>query len=240
MIVNYTLEGWQIIAQKSHGLLAGQFCFYWNLKDRPKRWFEILISATEHDDASNEFEDDALLNKSGGPIDFSMKAFDKSFYDKMLALSLTKSRYIALLNLKHIQFLFSGVDNQKAVDYAKSLEKTKKKWLKEIDMDEVELNKAYQILEWCDAISLLICQNKIQPEKRKIEVSTDANGQTYYMWEKEDHVLQIEPWPFEISSFVIRYESKTIKTLQFANSEQFTEELLNTKVDEHEFEVVSV
>ncbi len=238
MIVNYKNEGWQIISQKSHGLLAGQICFNWKIEDRPEKWFETLIAATEHDDASNEFDDDKILNEAGGPLDFSMKTFDKGFYDKMMALSLTKSRYIALLNLRHIMFLYADSEDKYSKAYCKELQKNEAVWLKETDIKITELNKAYQILEWCDALSLLICKNKIQPEARKIEISSGLKESTYELCECRENELKIEPWPFESPEFSITYESKTIDTLSFKTPQAFRKTLLETPVDIHSYKMV--
>jgi hypothetical protein len=53
MIVNYIEPGWQIITQRSHGLLAAQICAQWKNNNQPKRWVETLIATAEHDDVYN-------------------------------------------------------------------------------------------------------------------------------------------------------------------------------------------
>ncbi|WP_442591393.1 DUF3891 family protein [Pedobacter sp. AW31-3R] len=68
MIVNYTESGWQIITQRSHGLLAAQICAHWCKDNQPERWVDTLTATAEHDDVYNEFENDDLLNDNGGPV----------------------------------------------------------------------------------------------------------------------------------------------------------------------------
>ena len=68
MIVNYTEQGWEIITQRAHGLLAVQIAMQWRIKDRPERWVETLIAIADHDDAQTELEDDDLLTPQGGPV----------------------------------------------------------------------------------------------------------------------------------------------------------------------------
>ena len=70
MIVNYTEQGWEIITQRAHGLLAAQVAMDWRKKDRPERWTETVIAIAEHDDASIELEADDLLTPQGGPVNF--------------------------------------------------------------------------------------------------------------------------------------------------------------------------
>ncbi len=43
MIVIYKEEGWEVITQRAHGILAAQIGFQWRLKDRPERWMETLF-----------------------------------------------------------------------------------------------------------------------------------------------------------------------------------------------------
>jgi len=105
MIVNYTESGWQIITQRSHGLLAAQICAHWKKDKQPSRWIETLIATAEHDDVYNEFENDNLLNDQGGPINFKNTDFELSYGKRLMAMAETKSAYIALLISRHIQFV---------------------------------------------------------------------------------------------------------------------------------------
>ncbi|MDB4999689.1 MAG: hypothetical protein JWR76_766, partial [Mucilaginibacter sp.] len=61
MIVNYTEQGWEIITQRAHGLLAAQVAMQWRKKDRPNRWVETVIAIADHDDAQTELQANDLL-----------------------------------------------------------------------------------------------------------------------------------------------------------------------------------
>lgn len=43
MIVNYTAEGWEIITQRAHGLLAAQIADHWQHHIRTDRWVETFV-----------------------------------------------------------------------------------------------------------------------------------------------------------------------------------------------------
>jgi len=238
MIVNYQENGWQIISQRAHGLLAGQFCFYWKNDMRPERWLETIIATAEHDDAFNEFvNDDNLINENGGPVNFKMRDFEEAKCDELLQLALSKSRYIALLTSRHIQFLYRNSDQEKAVTFCKMLEKWDRKWLKETGLTKEEITKAYAILEWCDALSLLICQQMIQPENRKIEISGGPDNLQYQLWTKNESVLTISPWPFVTDNFSITYESKLVSKLTFNDVKEFREDLKDAPLKIHTFQI---
>jgi hypothetical protein len=239
MIVNYLEDGWNIITQRSHGLLAGQICYHWKQKLRPEIWMETLVATIEHDDAFSEFErDEALLNKNGGPVNFKMREFEPLKCDQLLRMALTKSMYIGLLTSRHIQFLYGESADQAAKKYCRELQKKDGIWLKELSITEEETSKAYAILEWCDALSLLICQQMIQPENRKIEISSGPEDQCYQLHAPAEKVLTVEPWPFEPDEFEIHYESRLIPQLAFTSEQEFRKALMDTVPVLHSYRFV--
>ncbi len=239
MIVNYKEDGWQIISQRAHGLLAGEICFNWNKKSRSERWFETIIAATEHDDVFNEFEDGELvLNENGGPVNFKMRAFEMDKCDRLIRQALSKSRFVALLISHHIQFLHADSEDKEAVKYCRNLNKSNKVWRSEIGVTEEDIQKAYAIIEWCDAFSLLICQQLIQPENRKIEISRGPDDLCYQLHAPQENVLCVDPWPFETSQFEVHYESRTLKQLKFESDQEFREILMKTPVEIHTFKLI--
>ena len=239
MIVNYKEDGWQIISQRAHGLLAGEICFHWKKNTAISRWFETIIAAAEHDDVFNEFEKgEVLLNENGGPVNFKMREFEKLKCDRLIRQALSKSRYIALLISRHIQFLHADSEDKDAEKYCKELKKTDKVWRKEIQIAQSEIDDAYAIIEWSDAFSLLICQQLIQPENRKIEISKGPDHVCYQLHAPKQNVLSVDPWPFVSDQFEIRYESRTIPQLKFNNPEEFRQILMETAVETHAFQLI--
>jgi hypothetical protein len=236
MIVNYQEDGWQIISQRAHGLLAGQICFHWKQDFRPERWLETVIATTEHDDAFNEFfNDNVLLNENGGPINFKMRTFEEDKCEELLQLALSKSRYIALLTSRHIQFLYQKETNPQVVRYCEKLKTWDRKWLKEAQVTAKEISSSYAILEWCDAFSLLLCQNLVPPEGRKIEISKGPDNQHYELWSPGENLLSVTPWPFDTNEFKIIFESKMLMQLTFDNVEEFRNKLKEAPVTLHSY-----
>ena len=218
MIVEYNGDGWQIITQRAHGLLAGQICARWKLSNQPAHWVETLTATAEHDDIYNEFERDPLIDGNGAPINFKATGFDLDAASRLMDMALTKSRFVALLLSRHIAFTHGG--DQRAKPFLSLLKKQENKWLKEAGISVSEANTAYQLLEFCDAFSLLICQGQIPPENRHIEISSGPDGIAYNLREKQKSVI-VQPWPFNTPEFKVRYETRTIKQLKFKNNEEF-------------------
>lgn len=225
MIVNYTANGWEIVTQCTHALLAAQICAQWKASARPSRWMELLIAVGGHDDIFNELECGPLLNENGGPVDFKTTAFDLEASKKLMHMAITKSSFIALLTAKHISFTHGK--EPKAGAFLAALEKEKKLWLKNASVTEKELDSAYGLLEFCDAFSLLICQNLIPPEQRSLEISTGPDKNAYRFAEIGGKLV-VDPWPFEPASFELSYEYRLIAKLNFSGDEDFRQTFLKT------------
>ena len=222
MIVNYKEEGWQVITQRSHGIVAAQVAAHWRAKDRPARWTETLLAIAEHDDAENELDRENLLTPTGGPLNFSMKNFELEHCQKLSSLTVAKSRYIALLTSMHMVFLYSK-DEENDGEAKRFLEEQRKRqaqWRKELGIRAEEAKQAYSLLEWCDALSLLICKGEMPPEQRKLEISTGPDGKLYHLLQLEEDVLTVQPWPFEPNRFEVSFETRMLSQLQFSSSEE--------------------
>lgn len=234
MIVNYTEGGWQVITQRAHGILAASLAAQWKATERPLRWTETVLAIAEHDDAEVELDGEALLTATGGPLNFDMKKFELEHCRRLAMLSQTKSRYVALLTSLHMEFLYrkDADDLPEAKAFLKEQKTLQAGWQKELGMTEEETLRCYNLLEWADACSLLLCQSALQPEKRKLEISTGPDGQMYYLTQVDEKTLTIEPWPFEEKSFEVRFEWRLIEQLQFDSSAAFREAFLAAAVQE--------
>lgn len=240
MIVNYKETGWEVITQRAHGIVAAQVAMHWKAKEHPKRWMETLLAIAEHDDAEVELDGENLLTETGGPLNFSMKHFDIMHCEQLAMLTITKSRYIALLVSMHMDFLYRKEENENN-EVHKCLEQQRAwqaEWRKQLGIDKKEAERIYYLLEWCDAFSLLLCRQLLQPEKRGIEISTGPDGEIYQLFEAEEGVLTVDPWPFEPDSFTVSFESREINQLKFDNSAEFRNVFINAAVKDNVWEVV--
>jgi hypothetical protein len=234
VIVNYTEQGWEIITQRAHGLLAAQVAMQWRKKDRPNRWVETVIAIADHDDAQTELQANDLLTSQGGPVDFKMKRFDPEHCQRLHDFSLSKSRYIALLTSMHMVFLHTRETetNMLVKPFLAEQAKLQAKWRKQLNITQKEADKVYGLMEWCDALSLLLAQHEIQPEGRLIEVSQGPDKRQYKLMQTKRGSLTVKPWPFERKNFALNIETRLLTTLQFKNCDQFKKELAEAEVRE--------
>lgn len=230
MIVNYTEEGWEVITQRAHGLLAAQIAMQWKFTIRTERWPELLLAIAEHDDAQVELERDNLLTPQGGPVNFAMKKFEQRHCTQTMDFALSKSCYIALLCSMHLDFVYGK--EQAAAGFLKSQKFLQKAWRKELKLTVAEAERDYRLLEWCDALSLLLCQHENQPQSRAIEVSNGPDDKSYWLIQTAPGNLAVEPWPFEEPQFELYFEIRLIPQLKFKNAEEFRAAFQGAEVSE--------
>lgn len=235
MVVKYTDDGWHITTQRAHGILAAQLAMHWSLQLLPERNLETLLAIAEHDDAEVELDGENLLTDEGGPLNYSMKKFDVSHCHKLSRMSISKSGYITLLTSMHMDFLYSREIpyNKQAATFIKEQRKQQSILRKMLALPKSTAQKMYALLQWCDALSLLICEETFPPEKRFTDISKGPDGKLYRLQQLDDFKLVIEPWPFDVAFFKVYHEYRELKELKFKSSSEFRKIFLNTLPMEH-------
>lgn len=230
MIVASHNEGWQIITQRSHGLLAAMIAYQYDVKLPNEIIVPTLIAIAEHDDGVAETLETKNLTDAGAPRNFLVS--DKSRktelkqYLNVMEVATSKSQLNALLTSMHLNFIFGGINKENDSNLNKFLQDQKsnrKKILKHLNIDKTYSERLYRLVEWCDAFSLLICLDKIQPQGRKMEVSESPEGDLSQAFYKDENIISVEPWVFKESSFKVFYEYKIVEQLKFDSVEEFDE-----------------
>ncbi|AUD07125.1 DUF3891 family protein [Spirosoma pollinicola] len=232
MIVTQIDTGWQIINQQAHGLLAVQFALHWQVDKRPTHWVETLIALTEHDDGQDAWEGRNHLTTAGAPLDFQLLQYSTEQCKQMIQIGLQKSRWNALLMSMHTSFLYEpkrGTD--KALDEFLDQQVTNQtKWRKEVNATKAEAEYGYAFLQWCDALSLVLCMDQVPPEGRRMEVSVGPDGVSYYIRKRIDESFSLEPWPFDAPTVEVHVEIFKVEQLVFKNDKQLYNALQDSPV----------
>ena len=222
MIVTQTDAGWQIINQQAHGLLAVQLALHWQSDKRPVYWEETLIALTEHDDGQDPWEGRNHLTKAGSPLHFQILEYSVEQCRNLIQIGLQKSRWNALMMSMHTSFLHEPKrgTNKDLDTFLDQQIKNQADWRKQWKATKAEARYAYAFLQWCDALSLILCLGQVPPEERRIEISVGPDGVSYYVRQRSDDTLSIDPWPFNESEFSIHVETFQVEQLLFENDEQ--------------------
>ena len=242
MIVTSHNQGWKITTQRSHGLLAAMLAYQFEIDLPNEIMVPTLIAIAEHDDGIAETKESKNLTDAGAPrhflVDDGHVKTDLKQYENVMELATSKSQINALLTSMHLRFIFSDHVNgkDKLMDnFLKNQEKIKKKLLNNLDFDEKFAEHLYRFVEWCDAFSLLICMDKIQPEGRKMEISKTPDGVINQVFYKDENVITVTPWPFKQERFTVFYEYKIIEQLKFESIEEFDKICKTTVPQRQEF-----
>ncbi len=199
MIVKSIPTGWEIIYQRAHGLLAAELASHWKIAHRPPHFIKTLLAIAEHDDGVPESRVPENLTPAGAPRHFQLMDRSAEQYRNVMEISTSKSRWNALMTSLHMTFLYEGkpYDDADMKAFIQEQHTFQKRLIKELGVSRKEAEKAYRFVEWCDAFSLLLCMDKIQPEQRRMDISRGPDGTMYQLWQDEKEQLRVEPWPFE-------------------------------------------
>jgi hypothetical protein len=229
MIVNLLPHGWQIIYHRAHALLAAQIAGQWRRKEAPPRFYETIAAISHHDDLEKEWEE-CNLTPAGAPKDFTMDSDEETCYEllqKHLESSLYRGRWVALLNSMHLYRLNKNAKgtSAKADAFLSQQLINQKTYCKELEVTQSEADQAYAFMQWCDRLSLILCQQELPDDERALEISKGPDGTRYNIIQFESGLITVIPWCFEDDRFTVNVEATTLNRIKFENNTSLTEAL---------------
>lgn len=219
MIVKNKDFGWELIHQQAHGLLAVSIALQWNSAKRTRYWVETLVALTEHDDGQEPWEGTNHLTQAGAPMDFRIEEYSVGQAKRMVEIALEKSRWNALMVSKHATFLYEAMpDKDKEMTrFLEEQRENQKGWQKQLRATKDDIEFAYGFVQWCDALSLILCQDRLPERGRRLEISPGPDGISYFIFQRADQTVGVEPWPFEKPEFTLAIEAYQLHQLSFKN-----------------------
>ncbi|MEH2324295.1 MAG: DUF3891 family protein [Nostoc sp.] len=231
MIVNATPNGWEVIYHRAHALLAAQLGGHWRRKDAPARLYETIAAISHHDDLEKEWEED-ILTEAGAPLDFTLATKkDAEIGISKLADLVNNARYrgrwVALLISMHISRL-----NEPSRGEFPELDtildeqlQNQQRWRKELGIEKEEVDAAYAFMQWCDRLSLILCQQELPEDQRFLEISKGPEGQRYDIMQRSDNLVVVKPWPFQDEKFTVNVEACDLSQVKFESSAKLAQAL---------------
>lgn len=222
MIVKQSNEGWLLIYQASHGLLAGKIANELSYDLRPNYWIETLTAITEHDDHQLRFDEKMYLNEIGSPVDFTEnntpeeKALERA--KRIYNQARIKSGYTAMLVAMHLEFLYGSSANARMDTFLKKLKKEREESKKLYNIEDKEANEVYELLRFCDRCSLILCKDQLPSLERALEINTSIGGKTFHIKKIADNQITVDPWLFEKDTFKLEVEQVLLKTPYFEDN----------------------
>ncbi|HUH74697.1 MAG TPA: DUF3891 family protein [Chitinophagales bacterium] len=234
MIVRKSKHGLHIILHSAHGLLAAKIAHEIKPDLRPINWLETIISISDHDDRQLNFDEKDYLSKLGVPLDFtechdSINEIVKRM-QRVIRLAVNKSSWVRLMISYHLEYLYSDMRAEsKRIDSFLTHEETERKLVHQLyNISDTKGREIYQILLFCDRLSLILCKDETPSIGRFLEINKTIGNKHYVIERREDNKLMISPWIFEKDEFELQIEERLIEQLSFNSSKEFENILLST------------
>lgn len=237
MIVHPTTEGWEVIFQRAHELLALQLAYHWKAELRPKRWIEVLSAISDHDNEQEGWKANRHLNKKGAPLDFSLQDFSLQQARGVTEAARYKSSMVRLMISMHTSFLYERLRGQaKETDaFLDEQQEVQKIMRSRLSFTKKEARQAYAVVQWADRCSLILCRQELPADERKLEIFHGPEGTTHYIFQRNDQSVGVTPWCFQENEFRVRVEYRRLKQLKFSSDKALAEALLATEPKEREW-----
>ena len=232
MIVRNINQGYEIIFQRNHALLAGELARKLKKTFRPPRWTETLSAILEHDDGQTDWGDADWVSEEGKPVDFSERGFDLAQAIKVTQESAYKSSWIQLLVSMHSTSLCKACDDRtdEMSDFIREQEKIQKELIKSHSLRKSEIQSYYRFLRWCDECSLILCKGELETNKPKPLIVGEITTQTSVkISSKSGNYFTVSPWCFQEESFSVTAELYRLNKPSFQSTEELKNEVSKTR-----------
>lgn len=222
MIVNLVKEGWEIIYQQAHALLAAQVAFNWREADRPIRWVDTLAAIAQHDDGQRYWAGKIGLTAAGAPANFTMLPFSLEQARQVMEEARFQGQWRSLLTSMHLSFLYEELrgQNKNTDDFLDEQIQNQASWRKYLKITKKEAQQAYDLMQWCDRLSLILCRQELPEAERALEISIGPDGCRYDVRQLNNGTITITPWPFAQNNFIVTVEASYLSQLQFQSEEE--------------------
>ncbi len=99
------------------------------------------------------------------------------------------------------------------------------RWRKELGIKKEEVDAAYAFMQWCDRLSLILCQQELPDDERFLEISKGPEGQRYDIMRRSDNLVVVKPWPFQDDKFTVNVEACDLSQVKFESSTELSKAL---------------
>ncbi|WP_066835796.1 DUF3891 family protein [Rufibacter ruber] len=234
MIVNPHEKGWELIFQQAHALLAAEIGFAWLLEKRPLHFVQTLAAIAQHDDGQKELRNQYTLTPAGAPANFTQLPFSLAQAQQVMKEARFQGRWRSLLTSMHLSFLYETLRGQKT-EWDHFLEEqlaSQKLWRQQLKVKKAEAQYAYDFMQWCDRLSLILCRNELPEMERALEISDGPDRQKYEVRQLSDATIVVQPWPFEQPSLALGVEVRYLQQLHFTSDQELAQAIWQAPVQQ--------
>ncbi|GAB2525940.1 DUF3891 family protein [Rufibacter soli] len=225
MIVNTHEKGWEIIYQQAHALLAAEIGFAWTPEKHPLHFMQTLAAIAQHDDGQKDWTGHYALTAAGAPANFTQLPFALQQAKQVMKEARFQGRWRSLLTSMHLSFLYEDLLGQKK-EWDAFLDQQlacQQDWRRQLKVTKSQAQYAYDFMQWCDRLSLILCRNELPEMERALEISHGPDRIRYEVKLLKSGAVQLEPWPFQAPELSLQVEARCLTQLQFANDPELAQ-----------------
>ncbi|MFC6996999.1 DUF3891 family protein [Rufibacter roseus] len=232
MIVNAHEKGWEIIYQQAHALLAAEIGFTWLPDKRPLYFMQTLAAIAQHDDGQKDWTGKYALTPAGAPANFTQLPFCLEQAQQVMKEARFQGRWRCLLTSMHLSFLYEELRGQKQLwdEFLDQQLADQKKWRQQMRISKEQAQYAYDFMQWCDRLSLILCRNELPEMERALEISHGPDKIRYEVKQLQNGTVAVHPWPFAQNSFTLEVEARYLTQLQFTNDHELAQAMWQAPV----------
>lgn len=228
MIVTKNPEGWNIFFHRAHALLA--FKIGMNIKQShwpiPRFRLDGLSAITDHDDGQPDWNKKDNLTKAGAPLDFRQPSpIALKEVSRMINRSLYKSAFMTLMVSMHCRSIYNDQKGKEIEEFLVEQETLCKSILKHLEINLADAEGCYQVVRFCDELSLMLCQGDLPKEGRKIQLEPLPGIEENFIKKDEKGILRLNEWCFDTPEFAISAEYYPTKKLSYDSDQELISEL---------------
>ncbi|WP_242921274.1 DUF3891 family protein [Pontibacter liquoris] len=222
MIVNAIPEGWEVIYQQAHGVLAAELAYYLKPNLQCPHWVATLIAIANHDNRQKTWQGKDGLTPAGAPADFALQPPTLEQAEALMHAVPFQGQWVTLLTSMHMSFLYEKLRStgQAADIFLNNQQALQQACRRHLHISSREAKKAYAILQWCDRLSLILCRQELPADERALEITAGPDNQTYFIRQSGDGALHVQPWPFSSRQLEVQVEYRVLNQLQFKDDDQ--------------------
>lgn len=231
MIVNTVPQGWEIIYQQAHGVLAAQLAYHLKPELQCRHWVETIIAIANHDNRQKPWRGKDGLTPAGAPADFTLLPTTLEQAQALMHTVRFQGRWVALLTSMHMSYLYESKrgEQKNTTDFLDGQQELQQECRQNLGISRKEADRAYAIMQWCDRFSLILCRNELPADERALEITEGPDGKAYFVRQLQNRLLRVEPWPFAPEQVQVQVEYRVLEQLQFKNDQELAKALHQTK-----------
>ncbi|MDR7131055.1 hypothetical protein J2X69_003414 [Algoriphagus sp. 4150] len=228
MIVNPLDKGWKIFFHKAHALLAMDIGLnlkreFWPL---PMYWGAGIESIAQHDNNQPKWHKRDNLTSSGAPLDYRQrKDVDLEQVKSVFQNAKYKSSFIVLMVSAHFQKLYGDSKELEVQQFLDSIDTSCGEIMSNLGLKKEQVTQCYQVLRFCDDLSLALCQNDFENQRDPIQIDPISGSDPISISQLPDGNFELAPWVFEKDKVMFYTEYYTTTTDFYSEDEVLKNDL---------------